>query len=60
MTIILMKSNLSHDIVSGSGILPCFKIDKPLVVYIFVTLCNDGHINVAYILQNLELCMSKA
>ena len=60
MTIILMKSDLSHNIVSGSGITPCFKIDKVLVLYIFVTLCNDGYINVTYILQNLEVCMSKA
>ena len=25
--------NLSHDVASGSEIMPCNKIDKPLVVY---------------------------
>ena len=30
-------SMLSHDVVSGSDITPCNKIDKPLVVYRF---CN--------------------
>ena len=34
----LMIDNLlsSHDIAPGSEITPCFKIDKPLVVYRFL------------------------
>ena len=28
----LLIYNLSHDVASGSGITPCNKIDKPLVV----------------------------
>ena len=34
----------------GSDITPCIKIDKPLVVYIFLTSWNDAHNNVAYIM----------
>ena len=30
-----MVLNLSYDVASGSEIIPCNKIDKPLVVYIF-------------------------
>ena len=32
--------HLSHDIVSGSHIMPCNKIDKPLVVYRFSNVTN--------------------
>ena len=38
---------LSHDFASGSGIMPCNKIDKPLVVYRFRNLRYDIHHNVA-------------
>ena len=38
----ISKLSLSHDITSVSDIMQCFKIDKPLVVYIIVTLCNDS------------------
>ena len=31
----VLKIYLSHDVVSGSDITPCNKIDTPLVVYIF-------------------------
>ena len=41
--ITMSKENLSHDIVSGSDITPCNKINKPLVVYRF---CNF-HFNIA-------------
>ena len=33
MVLISMIVNLSHDVASGSEIIPCNKIDKPLVVY---------------------------
>ena len=29
------KTSLSHDVASGSEIMPCIKIDKPQVVYRF-------------------------
>ena len=42
---------------------PCIKIDKLLVVCMLITLCNmcnDGHNNVVFIWQIVELCMQKA
>ena len=38
---------LTHDVASGSDITPCFKIDKPLVIYVFSI--NDGLNNFSYI-----------
>ena len=32
---VLRKFHLSYDVASGSEIMPCNKIDKPLVVYSF-------------------------
>ena len=46
-TLILMKHSLSHDITSWSDITPYNKIDKPLVVYRFLTSCNDVHYKIA-------------
>ena len=40
----------NHDVVSGSDITLCIKIDKPLVVNILSNLCNDVHKNIAYIM----------
>ena len=37
----------SYDITSGSNMMPCIKIDKPLVVYRF----NDANNNVSRIIQ---------
>ena len=31
----VLKFHLSHDVAYDSGIMPCIKIDKPLVVHIF-------------------------
>ena len=45
-----MYTALSHDVASGSDIKPCIEIDKTLVVYILVMLCNEFHNNVAYII----------
>ena len=36
-----MEKNLSHDVMSGSDITPCNKMDKPLVVYRFCIISND-------------------
>ena len=33
---------------SDTCIMPCINIDKPQVVYILITLCNEGHNDVAY------------
>ena len=43
-------SCLSHDVTSGSDIMPCIKIDKSLAVYILVMLCIEVHNNVACIM----------
>ena len=42
-----LKSDWSHDVASGSDIMPCNEINKPLVFTDFVTLRNDVHYNVA-------------
>ena len=39
--------DLSHDDASRSDMTPRIKIDKPLVVYRFLTLRNDVHYNAA-------------
>ena len=44
---------LSYDVASGSEIMPCNKIDKPLVVYRFYEKRYDVHNNVVYILTHL-------
>ena len=49
--ILYCMSNLSYDVVSGSEIMPCNKIDKALVVYRFSG--NDVHNNIAYIMTKL-------
>ena len=46
---------LSYDIVSGSNIKPCIKIDKPVMLYTLVTLHNDDHDNIELIWQNLRV-----
>ena len=46
-------------IVSGSNIMPCIKIDKPLVVTYLVMLCNDDHKNVAHVMTNLKVYTPK-
>ena len=39
-----IEINLSYDTASRSDLMPCIKIDKPLVLFTgFVTLCNDVH-----------------
>ena len=40
---------LSYDVASGNDITACIEIDKPLVVYILVTIYND---NSVYIMQS--------
>ena len=50
-----MKKDLSHDVESGSDIMPCIKIDKPLVVM----LGNDVRNNVVCIWQNLTVFTQK-
>ena len=44
----------NHDVVSGSDITLCIKIDKPLVVIILSNLCNDVNKNIAYIMTESE------
>ena len=41
------KRFISHDVRSGSDIMPCIKIDKPLLVYRCSNIVNDVHYNVA-------------
>ena len=53
-TQILESVLVSYDVASGSEIMPCNKIYKPLVVYIFGKR-KDVHKNVAYIMTKL-LC----
>ena len=38
-TLLQQDIALSHDVTSGSDKMPCIKLDKPLVVSIFRTLC---------------------
>ena len=50
----ILYMSLSYDVVSGSEIKPCNKIDKPLVVYRFTGKVNDDvHNNGAYIMTKL-------
>ena len=50
---------LFHSQTRRHMITPFFKIDKPLVVQIIVTLSNDAHNNIAYIWQNAEVFTPK-
>ena len=47
---------LSYDVTSGSDITPCIKIDyKPLLV----TLCHEGHSNIAFIITKFNCFHAK-
>ena len=50
---------LSHDVASGSGIMPCNKIDKPLVVYIFSGNAMTSIITSRKISENLDVFTPK-
>ena len=43
----------SHDVASGSEIMPCIKIDKSLVVYRYRF--NNVHFNIAKKIKNLDV-----
>ena len=51
--------SLSHDVVSGSDIMPCNKIDKPLVVYRFSGNVTASIIRLRKIRQNLDVFTPK-
>ena len=47
--------HLSHDLASGSVIMPCNKIDKPLKVYSFGTSRNDIYFTLR---KNAKFCLA--
>ena len=50
---VLLK--ISHDVLSGSEVTPCNKIDKPLVVCRFSGKSYDVHNTVAYMIKKLNV-----